>query len=437
MEDHYLQRTEKKRYVLGTITVTVLFWINAGIVGGLMLIYLSRAVYMVVGLFVRKRFPDTDSRARFAAIICARNEECVIRGIIDSLKSQNYPQELIDVFVVADNCDDKTAEVARDRGAFVYERFDESRKGKGYALDYAMKRILTERKERPYDAFVFFDADNIADENFVSEMNKVLADGKYDGAMGYRNSKNFGSSWVSMGSSVSFIYESRFSHGARSRLGFSTYMTGTGMMVRSRVFDEMKGYVSTTMVEDVELSVQETINGKLIGYNCKAMIYDEQPVKLKDSFYQRVRWIKGQFQCFKTYGGKLLKRAFLKHDFSCLDMFNFLFPGHVIGISWTVVYNAAILILGIIFHREPGLLTFVLLSFLVALFFVLATTFILGLITVLAERKRIRATAGQKIKAVLTFPFFLFTYIPIVYYALFKKVEWRPIPHGESQIKPK
>ena len=107
-----------------------------------------------------------DKQNRFMAIIPAHNEEKVVGNLIASLKRQNYPKELYDIYVIADNCTDNTAKVAKEAGAIVYERFDEEHKTKGYALNWFLKQKIEENA--PYDAFCIFDADNIVDENFIS-----------------------------------------------------------------------------------------------------------------------------------------------------------------------------------------------------------------------------------------------------------------------------
>ena len=73
---------------------------------------------------------------KFMAVICARNEEMVILNLIESLKKQDYPKELIDIYVVADNCSDNTATIANSAGAIALERFDKKKKSKGYALEW-------------------------------------------------------------------------------------------------------------------------------------------------------------------------------------------------------------------------------------------------------------------------------------------------------------
>ena len=120
----------------------------------------------IMGLFsVRKLRKLEDKTYRFAVVSCARNEEAVIGQLLDSLQNQRYPRECFDLFVIADNCTDDTAAVARKHGAIVLERQDKGHIGKGYALRWAFERIIGRWGDR-YDAVVLFDADNLADPDF-------------------------------------------------------------------------------------------------------------------------------------------------------------------------------------------------------------------------------------------------------------------------------
>ena len=102
---------------------------------------------------------------KFMAIIPAHNEEAVVGNLVESLKNQTYNKELYDIYVIADNCTDNTARIARDAGAIVYERFDETKKTKGYALDWFLQQKIEENAD--YDALFIFDADNIVDKDFI------------------------------------------------------------------------------------------------------------------------------------------------------------------------------------------------------------------------------------------------------------------------------
>ena len=117
--------------------LTALNIINV-IVALLFIICYSYQVFYIIVALIKKpyKYRDTDKRHRYAFVISARNEEEVIGQLCDSIRGQNYPAELIDIFVVADNCNDATANVAREHGATVYERFNTEKIGKGYALDF-------------------------------------------------------------------------------------------------------------------------------------------------------------------------------------------------------------------------------------------------------------------------------------------------------------
>ena len=93
----------------------------------------------------------TEKEHKFMAVIPARNEENVIINLIKSLKEQNYPKEMLDIYVIADNCTDNTAQKARENGAIVLERFDSTRRSKGYALEWFFEHILA---NKPSNAFI-------------------------------------------------------------------------------------------------------------------------------------------------------------------------------------------------------------------------------------------------------------------------------------------
>ena len=110
---------------------------------GVVITYLVfyKTIYFFLGIFFTRKFKTAKKKHKYAIVIAARNEEKVIANLLDSIKKQDYPKELITTFVVADNCTDKTAKIARDCGAICYERFDNERKTKGFALEYLFERI--------------------------------------------------------------------------------------------------------------------------------------------------------------------------------------------------------------------------------------------------------------------------------------------------------
>lgn len=108
------------------------------------LCYAYQFFYIFVGLLKKPKKFSAKKQHRFAVVVSARNESSVIGNLISSIRNQNYPQELVDIFIIADNCTDNTAEIARSAGATVYERFNKEQVGKGYALDWMFNIIDSE-----------------------------------------------------------------------------------------------------------------------------------------------------------------------------------------------------------------------------------------------------------------------------------------------------
>lgn len=118
-----------------------LYFINMSIIIVFSICLSYQFFYILVSLVKKQKKFVSKKNHKYAVIISARNESNVIEQLVESVKWQKYPKELIDIFVVADNCTDNTAEVARNAGAIVYERFNSVQVGKGYALDYLFSKI--------------------------------------------------------------------------------------------------------------------------------------------------------------------------------------------------------------------------------------------------------------------------------------------------------
>lgn len=401
------------------------------------LAYAYQLVYLFLGLIRRKHWkqPEAAQLHRYAAVISARNEAGVIGELIHTLKQQNYPTDLLDVYVVADNCTDDTAQVSRRAGAIVYERFNQHKKGKGYALDYLFRTLVHEGRDQ-YDGYLIFDADNLVDPNFVSEMNKVFDSGNYGAITCYRNSRNFGANWISAGYAIWFLREARFLNFPRMLLGSNCHVSGTGFLISADVIRENGGWPYHLLTEDIEFSVSCALKGRRIGYCDKAVIYDEQPTAFRQSWDQRLRWSKGFYQVDREYTLPLLKGCFRRGRLgtSCYDMFVTVAPGMLLTLLM-ILFNGVILAACLtqpaylatrIIHETVGFMGSAVWNFYVGLLFY-------GLITVLSEWRHIDAAPVQKLGYVLTFPIFMFTYIPISIAALVQKVEWKPIYHTATK----
>lgn len=393
-------------------------WINRIIVILFFVSYAYQFVYIPVALFKKPRHRREAGLHRFAILIAARNEETVIGQLLDSIQAQDYPSDLVDVYVVADNCTDHTAYICR-KGAKVYERDNLSQVGKGYALNELLAHIPTER----YDAFLVFDADNLLSPDYLTQINKTYSDG-YEIVTSYRNSKNYGDNWISAGYALWFLREARYLNGARMALGTSCAVSGTGFLFSRRVLEACGGWHFFLLTEDIQFSVDRICAGDKIGYCPDAVFYDEQPTRFKQSWRQRIRWSKGYLQVMRAYGKRLLG-GILKGSFSCFDMTMNIMPMAILTVLG-LVNNMAAMILNFSASGDLASLGIAVLHMLGGL---TLTVFILGAITTITEWKQIHCSARKKILYAFTFPLFMFTYIPINIASLFVKASWKPIRH--------
>ncbi|WP_336497825.1 glycosyltransferase family 2 protein [Psychrobacillus sp. FJAT-51614] len=367
---------------------------------------------------------------KFAVIIPARNEELVIEQLIKSIKNQNYPENMIDIFVVADNCTDNTAQVAEKAGAIVRERFNKIKIGKGYALDYMLKIIENEYSSSKYDGYFVFDADNLLDENYIAEMNKTFNQG-YRVITSYRNSKNYDQNWISAGYALWFLHEAEYLNLPRMVLNSSCAVSGTGFLVHADVFKDNGGWIHHLLTEDIEFSVSQIIKGEKIGYCRNAVFYDEQPVTFTQSWNQRLRWAKGFYQVFSKYGRELISNIFKgkRNSFSCFDMTMMIMPAMLVSSISILVNGLFYLAIFMGIFEGKGMLHGATMGILNSFVWYYGILFVLGVMTTLTEWRKIHCSGWKKIAYTFTFPIFMFTYIPISVVALFKNVEWKPIAH--------
>lgn len=413
--------------------------INSILYIALTVLYFYQFIYIVIALIgdKKKKLEHYEAKKlhKFAFIIAARNEQAVIGNLINSIKQQNYPAELIDVIVVADNCTDDTAQIAREHGAVCYERFNNMLVGKGYALDYCFNKIVEQFGDyTAYDGYFIFDADNVIDKNYVKEMNKVFDRG-YNVITSYRNSKNYDTNWITSGYSLWFIREAKYLNNPRMMLKTSCAVSGTGFLVNSSIIKKNNGWKFNLLTEDIQFSVVNILEGEKIGYCENAMFYDEQPTTFKQSWNQRMRWSKGFYQVMFRYGRELIAMMFKKREMfvSCYDMFMTLAPATLLSIG-CILLNLIFLAYGatdvhMLRRILPGTLGSI--AFAGVNFYLLM--FSIGFITLVTEWNKILAPANKKIKSLFTFPLFMITYVPISLVALVKKVEWKPIAHSISK----
>ncbi|KEI78673.1 glycosyl transferase family 2 [Clostridium botulinum A2 117] len=284
-------------------------------------VFVITLYYLILSLFgiYKKRDNGAENctpRKKFALVVAAHNEEMVIGKIIESLEALDYPKNLYDIFIIADNCTDNTAKIAKTYdGVYVCERNVPDKRGKGYALEWMFSKLFNMDKD--YDAIAIFDADNLVSKNFLKEMNYKMLKG-YKVVQGYIDSKNPNDSWITGSYSIAFWTANRLFQLARANLGLSNQIGGTGFCMDSETLKEL-GWGATCLTEDLEFTCKLVLNGHKVGWAHNARVYDEKPLTLKQSWNQRKRWMQGFADVSSRFFTKLIKKAFKERSFVALD----------------------------------------------------------------------------------------------------------------------
>ncbi|CUP58962.1 glycosyl transferase family 2 [Clostridium baratii] len=267
------------------------------------------------GLFRRKEKKNYTPVKKFAMIVAAHNEEVVIGKLIESMQKLNYPKELYDIFVIADNCTDKTAEISREYGVNVFERFSEDKRGKGYALEWMFSKLF--KMDKKYDSICIFDADNLVHEDFLKEINSKMLEG-YKVVQGYIDSKNPNDSWIATAYSIAFWSQNRMFQLARRNVGLSNQLGGTGFAIDTEMLQKL-GWGATCLTEDLEFTCKLVSHGEKVGWAHDAKIFDEKPLTLVQSWSQRKRWMQGFTDVASRYFFKLIKESIKQRKFYMFD----------------------------------------------------------------------------------------------------------------------
>lgn len=300
------------------------------------------AYWFIISLFgfgkarkLRNKLPEK----KFVILIPAHNEEAVIGDLVANLNQMEYPKELYDVCVIADNSNDRTAEIGRSLGAIVLEHtsLPGEEKGKPYAIKYALDQLNMEQ----YDAVVVFDADNLVSLNYLQLMNDHLCAGEKL-IQCYLDSKNPNDNAISLGYATSYYYMNRSWQLAKYRLGLGNAVGGTGFCVERGLLEKV-GWTARSLTEDLEFTMQCLLIGERATWCHHARVYDEKPTNFKASCIQRLRWARGHWDVFFKYSFALLKRTLLRGDIRAFDGFLYLLnPGKiVIGAMASVTFYTA------------------------------------------------------------------------------------------------
>lgn len=260
-------------------------------------------------------------RHRFAVLIPAHNEERLLPDALTSLAHVNYPEALYDVYVVADNCTDRTAEIARQADVQVHERFNTELVGKGHALNWLMEQIEASAgpeavSNLAYDAFIVFDADTVVSPRFLRVMDARLAQGE-KAIQGYYAVRDPARSWgVALRYAALAVLHYLRPLG-RSVLGGTAGLKGNGMCLQADIARQFAW--SGSLTEDIEYHMALVLAGEQVTFAPDAALEAEMPGTLRTARTQNVRWERGRLQMMRAYVPQLLQIAFRQRRFPALD----------------------------------------------------------------------------------------------------------------------
>jgi 1,2-diacylglycerol 3-beta-glucosyltransferase len=299
---------------------------------GFLVLYL--ALLSVLALMSQKRpvMPATRYR-RLAIVVPAADEELTIERTLQSLLSVDYPRECFTVFVIADNCSDRTAQISKSAGAIVYERRNSKLRGKGYALRWCFDLLLSEKNE--YDGIVVVDADSVVSNNFVSVMNSYLEKGAQAVQSSYlvMPQQNV---WNVEVTRLGFTLYNYVRPLGRRLIGCTAGLRGNGMCFAIDTLRHVP-WEAYSLVEDLEFGLMLLLKGIVVTFAPEATVKARMPARPENASTQRARWEVGRLPVILKYSGRLLWTAVRRGSFKALDAFIGLVTPPLVNLSGLLV----------------------------------------------------------------------------------------------------
>lgn len=246
--------------------------------------------------------PPGRCATRFAILVSAYDEARLIAETVTTMGRLDYPCDKVVLHVVADHCNDATAELAREAGAVVHEHLDPHPRGKGPALSWAFDRI-----EPEVDVVVIVDADTLVDSQLLRSLDAYFAAGAAVVQANYSVRTPEASSTIALRFAALAVRHHLRSLG-RVGIGASSGLFGNGMAVRRDLLEKMS--VSSHLTEDLELGCRLVLDGVPIDYAPQAVLEAEMPETLSGSETQHERWERGRIDVARRFVMPLARSAF-------------------------------------------------------------------------------------------------------------------------------
>ncbi|MGA8016772.1 MAG: glycosyltransferase family 2 protein, partial [Candidatus Dormiibacterota bacterium] len=290
---------------------TLLLATTGAIVGAASLYLLGLAL---AALRPPRAAPLGGGHSRLAVIVPAHNEAELLPRCLASLRAQDYPPDRFEVLVVADNCTDSTAAVARDGGARVLVRDQPDLRGKGRALRWAMDSLLS--SANPPDAVVVVDADSVADTALLRSLEGAMLAGAEAVQAEYLALGEASSGATLRQASFLLFHRTRFA--GRAALGMACSLVGNGMLFTRSLLERMP-WNAFTGAEDLEYSTELRLRGVRPVFTSAAGVAAPAAGFGRGAATQRMRWEGGRFHVARTRLPDLMTSAVRRRDWSLLD----------------------------------------------------------------------------------------------------------------------
>ncbi len=293
--------------------------LNAGsfcflLAGGTVVLYYWSLAIAAVLLPRSRRRANLAPRNSFLILIPAHDEERVLPQALRSCRGLDYPKRLYKVVVIADNCADRTAEIARSWGADCQERSDPGNPGKGCALDFAFAKVGL----GGHDAVVVLDADSALDRDALRAFDARLRAGERVLQSAYVAS-NPDESVISFALAVGNNIENRFFYAPKSRLGAGVFLRGTGMVVQSDVLERCP-WQGHSITEDSEYTVALAQAGFRVHFVPETAVRSAFPHDLRQLRVQRTRWSNGNFELGRMRALGLIRNGIRLRRWAWVDL---------------------------------------------------------------------------------------------------------------------
>jgi 1,2-diacylglycerol 3-beta-glucosyltransferase len=261
----------------------------------------------------RRKVPPASHLRTFRVVVPAHNEALVLAPVLRRFMNVRYPSANYEVVVVADNCSDHTADVARECGVRVLERFDQDERGKGHALAFAFDRL----RDEVFDAYVVLDADTLVEPDLLDVFNRYLHAG-HRVIQGFHDVLN---PFETQRTALMYVAFNIFHYVrplGRRALGLSVGLNGNGMCFAKDVIDRYPWH-AFSLAEDIEQTTTLVLNHERIVFAPEARIVAQMVGTGTQATSQRLRWETGRLQMARQHGLRLLVEGVRRRSLRIFD----------------------------------------------------------------------------------------------------------------------